>query len=116
MVTNNSYKIARIEDLFVLDDRQLDACLSDLKTFVLFNRNNIDTINKMRKQMIDAGVPEETANNALRIDMVSDGMEWVDDGLTGGKVNASLNVRKGDGTIVELGRATVDIGEDGLVI
>ena len=93
--------IRTIEDLIPLDDRQLDACLKDLKTWVKFRQNLDLTISAMRL-MVEAqtGLKGEGLEKVMDVEL-QDHMAWVDDGIEGGTVNRSVVLKDDDGKEVE---------------
>lgn len=98
MSEENVIIIRTIEDLLPLDERQLEACLKDLKTWVKF-RKQMDSMLVAMSQVLGTGVAGfET----------QDHMVWVDDGIEGGKVNLTLALADAEGNIIEASKRTVD--------
>ena len=79
--------IRTVEDLIQLDERQLDSCLKDLKTWVNF-RKDLDAKIEMGKDLCrKMGMSEELINASVE---TQDHMAWVDDGIEGGKLNVHI--------------------------
>ncbi len=89
--TGQTIEIRNITDLVQLDERQLDACLQDLKTWVKFRREMEERCNslvEMLRQSIP-GMPEEEIRKAV---VMQDFMGWVDDGEHQGGIDVDLHV------------------------
>ena len=85
--TGNIIPIRTVEDLIQLDERQLDACLKDLKTWVVFRKDFAAKVDLAKNLMRQAGIPETEIEQAVE---VQDHMAWVDDGVDGGKVELQV--------------------------
>lgn len=79
--------IRTVEDLIQLDERQLDACLKDLKTWVNF-RKDFDAKIEIGKDILRAmGMTEEQIAASYQL---QDHMAWVDDGVEGGSLKVEI--------------------------
>lgn len=87
--TEQTYIIRTVDDLLQLDDRQLDACLKDLKTWVTFKKQMVTNISAMKAEIAKLGFTEEDLREEMQ-----DHMAWIDDGVDGGKV--TVEVRDAD--------------------
>lgn len=102
--TGQTINIHTIEDLIQLDDRQLDACLKDLKTWVKFRQEMAKRLAVSKKFMISMGATEEMVREALKVEMQSF-MAWIDDGVDGGNITFTLQTGE-DGQKEDLAKAT----------
>lgn len=109
MATNKTYTIKSFIDLVQLDDRQLDACLVDIKLAVKNHRNSVAMIEKMRQQMIAGGVPEDVANDAFKMTSMVEVIEWTDDGKSGGTTLVNVTLKHEDGSEEVLGEVEMKI-------
>lgn len=96
------YTIRTVEDLIPLDDRQLDACLADLKTWVQFRKKFDASVQQMRSMITkETGLSGAELDAAIGVE-IQDHMAWIDDGIEGGKVNLEVSVRNPDGSITQV--------------
>ena len=105
--TGQTYIIRNVDDLLQLNDRQLEACLKDLRTWVIFKRQMVTQISTMKAEMERLGVTEDMLRSEMQ-----DHMAWIDDGVDGGEL--TVEVRDEDGNVHFQG--TTNINGNGEVV
>lgn len=79
--TGQHYQITTLNDLLQLDERQLDQCLRDMKSWVAFRREIGSNVETMKQHLVSLGLTQEQVDVTVEM---QEGMTWVDDGLDGG--------------------------------
>lgn len=105
--TNEIIPIRTVEDLIQLDERQLDACLRDLKTWVVFRKDMNAKIELGIEHLKAHGVSDEDIQKMRDGVEMQDHMAWVDDGIEGGDV--TVEIKDEDGNVL----TNVDLKVDG---
>lgn len=85
--TGQQFQINTLSDLLQLDERQLDQCLRDMKSWVAFRREIGSKVEAMKQHLIGLGMTEEQVNATVEM---QEGMTWVDDDTDGGDVHVHV--------------------------
>lgn len=106
--TGKEYEIRTLDDLIQLDERQLEACLKDIKTWVRFRKDLNAKVDVGRGLLRKMGMTDEQINDSI---VIQDHMLWLDDGEEGGEVNLEILTENKE----KVAEFTLDVDGDGKV-